>query len=234
MLDLLEPSGDDGRHILGGWKRMTDILARDGLYRELQRRILDHEYRPGETLPIRRLASELGVSTTPVREALLRLEGEFLVDRTPNNSARVAEITYKDIRDIVEVRLILGRQCGMLAALRITEDEKAECREILEELGKSCDFKQVMQADGRLHSALYAATRNAMLRRFFLQLRYQVSHLYYLIDDKALWCQSTVEEWCGILDAVCSGNGELSAKLLQDHIQNFVDEMGRALQFPSF
>jgi len=234
LLERFEPSGYDGRHTLENWKGMTDILTRDGLYKELQRRILDHEYQPGEILPIRKLASELGVSTTPIREVLLRLEGEFLVERAPKSSARVAQVTYKDIRDIVEVRLALGRQCGMLAALRITEDEKAACWEILEELGNSSDFKHVMQADGRLHSALYAATRNAMLQRFFLQLRYQVSHLYDLIDDEASWSQSTQQEWRGILDAVCCGNGELSAKLLQDHIQNFVREMQRILQPSSF
>jgi len=213
---------------------MTNILDRDGLYKELQRRILDHEFQPGEVLPIRKLARELGVSTTPVREALLRLEGEFLVDRSPNSSARVAEITYKDIRDIVEVRVSLGWQCGMLAAMRITEPEKNACREILGELMNATDFKQVMQADIRLTEALYAATRNALLQRFYLLIRYQASHLYDLIEDKESWRRRVGEEWSVILDAIFSGDKELSARLLQDHVQRFAGEMGKTLQLPSY
>ncbi len=212
---------------------MTNILDRDGLYKELQRRILDHEFQPGEVLPIRKLARELGVSTTPVREALLRLEGEFLVDRSPNSSARVAEITYKDIRDIVEVRASLGWQCGMLAAMRITEPEKAVCHEILNDLKNATDFAQVMQADIRLTEALYAATRNALLQRFYLLIRYQASHLYDLIEDKESWRKRVGEEWSIILDAICAGNKELSARLLQDHVQRFAGEMGKTLQLPS-
>lgn len=82
---------------------MADQLDYGDIHRELQRRILEREYEPGDVLSIRKLASEFSCSTTPVREALLRLEGELLVGRAPNNSARVAEITYKDIRDIAEV-----------------------------------------------------------------------------------------------------------------------------------
>lgn len=216
------------------WTYMTDLLARDTLYRELQRRILDHEFQPGEVLPIRRLARELGVSTTPVREALLRLEGEFLVDRAPNNSARVAEITYKDIRDIVEVRVSLGRQCGMLAALRITEAEKTACREFLSDLMNASDFKQVTQADIRLTEALYVATQNALLQRFYLLVRYQASHLYDLIENKDAWTRRIREEWSAIVDAVCSGDGALSASLLQDHVRGFVGEMGQTLQRPPY
>lgn len=209
---------------------MKDILNRDAPYKELQRRILDHEYMPGEILSIRQLAKELNVSTTPIREALVRLESDFLVDRTPHNSARVAGVTYKDVRDITEVRLALGRQCGLLATLRITESEKAECRAFLQEIKDAKDFETVMRADGKLHEALYAATRNAILQRFFLQIRYQVSHLYNLIEDEDVWCKIIYEEWCAILDAVFSGDGELSATLMGDHVQHFVSEMGKTLQ----
>ena len=212
---------------------MTDTATSGELYDELRRRILNYEYRPGETLSIRRLASDLGVSTTPVREALLRLEGELLIERAPNSSARVAEISYKDLCDIFEVRLMLEHQCGMLAALRITQAEKSACSTMLQELSDACDLKHVMQVDARLHDAMYAATRNRTLQRFARQLRHQVTHLWYLIEDEAAWCEAIHHEWKEILVAIFDGQQERSAKLLEDHVRRFIVEVQRPLQFTS-
>ncbi len=209
---------------------MAELLETSDIYHELQRRILEGEYDPGQILSIRKLASEFGISATPVREALLRLEGELLVDRAPNNSARVAEITYKDIRDIAEVRLSLGRQCGRLAAMRMTEAEKTVCCKLLEELKNATSFEQVMRSDGRLHEVLYAATKNAILQRLYLQIRYQVSHLYDLIKEKDAWRGFIYEEWVDILEAVFAGDSDRSADLMGSHVQHFVTEMSRMLQ----
>lgn len=105
---------------------------------------------------------------------------------------------------------------------------------LLEELKNATTYEEVMQADGRLHEVLYAATQNAILQRLYLQVRYQVSHLYDLIKEKNAWRRFISEEWEEILKAVFAGDADLSADLMGDHVQHFVSEMGRMLQAPPF
>jgi len=212
--------------------RMTHKMTSGELYQELRGRILNYEYRPGEPLPIRKLAADLGVGTMLIREALFRLEGELLIERPPNGSARVPQISYKDLRDIFEVRLMLERQCGALAAHRITETEKAACRKLLALLGQAVDLKETMQIDARLHDALYAATRNGTLQRFSMQLRHQVTHLWYLVEDEQAWCRTIHEEWRGILDAVFRGDEQESKLCLEQHVRRFITEVQGPLQVP--
>jgi DNA-binding GntR family transcriptional regulator len=83
----------------------------EDLYEEIKRRILHLEYQPGELLPMRKLAKSLGVSTTPVRETLVRLTNEKLVEWAPNSTARVAQVSFKELRDVFELRLLLEEYC---------------------------------------------------------------------------------------------------------------------------
>ena len=76
----------------------------DQVYEIIKQRVVTHQLRPGQALVEKQLAAELGVSTTPIREALLRLEYEALVTKTPYAGARVADISSKDVRDIFEDR----------------------------------------------------------------------------------------------------------------------------------
>jgi len=194
---------------------------------EIRRRILNYDYPPGTSLSIRKLAQELGVSTTPVREALLRLEDEGLVDRSPNNSARVAAITYRDYQDIFPLRLVLARQSAQLASQRISPAELAECDELLSELRQVEDFQSVNRIDLQLHSILYTATRNQFLQRAFVYIRFQATYAYGLRAQQKILADQICDEWRAILDAIRSSDGNKAADLIESHVQRSVEELQR-------
>lgn len=198
-----------------------------GIASEIRQRIMNYDYPPGTLLSIRKLAQELGVSTTPVREALVRLEDEGLVDRSPNNSARVAAVTYRDYQDIYPLRLILARQSAQLAAQRIGPSELAECDELLVRLKKVDDFQSVNRIDLRLHSILYSATRNGFLQRAFVYIRFQSTYAYPLGAQQKVQANDAYEEWRAILDAIRRSDGKQAADLMEVHIKRSVEELQR-------
>jgi len=198
-----------------------------GIAAEIRDRILSYVYPPGTTLSIRKLAQELKVSTTPIREALLRLEAEGLVDRSPNNSARVAEITYRDYHDVFPLRLVLARQSAQLAAQRISPSELAECDELLAQMKDVEDFHSVNRIDLQLHSILYAASRNQFLQRAFVYIRFQATYAYGLGAQQRVLADQMYEEWCAILDALRASDGARAANLIESHVQRSVEELQR-------
>ena len=81
------------------------VSTSEDIYQQIKARIVYLDYQPGDVLPIRKLANELGVSATPIREALVHLEYDGLVRRNHNTSAYVSEVSFRDLKDIFEVRL---------------------------------------------------------------------------------------------------------------------------------
>ena len=103
---------------------MNEYLPlRDVVFNTLRQAILKGEFQPGERLMEIQLAQRLGVSRTPIREAIRKLELEGLVIMIPRKGAEVAKITEKNMRDVLEVRLALEKLAMELACQRITEEE---------------------------------------------------------------------------------------------------------------
>ena len=114
---------------MGGFKQtmMDDFLPlRDVVFRTLRQAILTGEMKPGERLLEIHLANKLGVSRTPIREAIRMLELEGLVIMVPRRGAQVAQITEKSMSDVLEVRCALDELAVELACERISEEEKRE------------------------------------------------------------------------------------------------------------
>jgi DNA-binding GntR family transcriptional regulator len=199
------------------------------LYEEIKRRILHLEYQPGEPLPMRKLAKSLGVSTTPVRETLVRLTNEKLVEWTPHSTARVAQVSYKELRDVIELRLLLEEHCGMLAARRIPLDTLGRSEELLRQLDGEADLHRVMQIDAELHDIVYEGTQNAMLARFLRLLRHKVATLWFLIEPGDKWARIIASDWPAMLTALSQRDEERSARLHRSHVEKFVAELERPL-----
>ncbi|MDE5932112.1 MAG: GntR family transcriptional regulator, partial [Lachnospiraceae bacterium] len=109
---------------------MDEFLPlRDVVFNTLRKAILTGELKPGERLLEIHLANQLGVSRTPIREAIRKLELEGLVIMIPRRGAEVAQITEKSLRDVLEVRRALDALCAELACDRITEEEKQRLKE---------------------------------------------------------------------------------------------------------
>ena len=158
--------------------QMNEYLPlRDVVFQTLRQAILRGELKPGERLMEIHLAQKLGVSRTPVREAIRKLELEGLVLMIPRKGAVVAEITISDLEDVLEVRMTLEELAVRYACKRITAEQLAELRHLAGEFKKSLygnDVGACAQADVVFHDAIYEATGNKRLIQILNNLREQM------------------------------------------------------------
>jgi DNA-binding GntR family transcriptional regulator len=141
-------------------------------YRALMQEIVSFTLSPGEDLDEATLVGRLGVSRTPVREALVRLAAEGLVQLVPNRGARVAPMGWNDIREHLEAFDVSQRLVTRWAALRRTDDQIENMQ--TERLAFEKAFKQedpvaMLDANFRFHAAIGAACRNSLIQRFYMQ-----------------------------------------------------------------
>ena len=199
------------------------IPLRDVVFKKLRRAILLEELKAGERLTEIRLADRLGVSRTPIREAMRKLELEGLVVMVPRRGAVVAKISEKNLRDVLEIRRVLDMLCARLACERMSEEAKEElntaCQDF-EEAVKSGDLRDVAQKDVALHNIIIEATGNLTLQQMLDNLaeqmyRYRVK---YLKDDSQY--QTLSREHRAICKSIMSGDQETAVRLAKEHIDN--------------
>jgi len=153
------------------------LPLRDVVFNTLRQAILRGELKPGERLMEIQLANKLGVSRTPIREAIRKLELEGLVLMIPRRGAEVAEITEKSLRDVLEVRSALEELAVDLACDRITGEDVDKLREAAQEfkeVSKSADVTALAEADVKFHDIIYFATENQRLIQLLYNLREQM------------------------------------------------------------
>ncbi len=165
---------------------MTDNLTlnmdaylplRDVVFNTLREAILKGELQPGERLMELQLASKLGVSRTPIREAIRMLEQEGLAVTMPRKGAEVARMTLKDMEDVLEVRDALDELAAQIACERMTAEQMQTLRDTkkeFEELLESGDVKKIADVDVRFHDIIYEATDNARLVSLLGNMREQL------------------------------------------------------------
>lgn len=157
---------------------MSEYLPlRDVVFNTLRQAILRGELKPGERLMEIQLANKLGVSRTPIREAIRKLELEGLVLMIPRKGAEVADISEKSLRDVLEVRKALEELAVKLTCDKIKSAQIRELRQAAEEFRrtlKSNDITQIAEADVRFHDVLYEATDNQKLVQLLNNLREQM------------------------------------------------------------
>ena len=157
---------------------MNEYLPlRDVVFNTLRQAILKGELKPGERLMEIQLADRLGVSRTPVREAIRKLELEGLVVMIPRKGAEVASITESDLQDVLEVRRALEELAGSKACERITKEELVKLKEASAEFEKiidSGDLTMIADADMHFHDIIYQATGNARLNQILNNIREQM------------------------------------------------------------
>jgi DNA-binding GntR family transcriptional regulator len=131
------------------------------LFLKLRDAIINGDLKPGERLMEIKLADKMGVSRTPVREAIRKLELEGLVLMIPRRGAEVAPITENDLRDVLEVRKAMERLAVELVCEKITEKEIAELERELVELKlavENDDINEIVKNDVEFHDIIYEAT----------------------------------------------------------------------------
>ena len=153
------------------------LPLRDVVFNTLREAILRGDLVPGERLMELQLAAKLGVSRTPIREAIRMLEQEGLAITIPRKGAIVAGMTEKDMQDVLEIREALEELSVQVACDKITEEEVARLRENMENFEdslKSGDLKRMAEADVEFHDVIYQATDNLKLINMLNNLREQM------------------------------------------------------------
>lgn len=198
------------------------------VFHTIRENILSGKYATNEELKEKSIGEELGVSRTPVREALRQLELEGLVTIIPNKGAYVVGISQKDIRDIYEIRSRLEGLCARWAAENISKEQLDE----LEENIYLSDFhsakgnsEQVVELDNRFHEILYNASGSKELRHVLLDFHHYVQRVRKItlaVQDRAI---SSNAEHRKIVEALKLHDGELAEKLANYHMMNTIHNM---------
>ena len=193
--------------------------------------ILKGRYKQQDELREATIGKELGVSRTPVREALRQLELEGLVTIVPNKGAYVTGISQKDIWDIYQMRKYLEGMCARWAAEHITEDQLEELEEtiLLSEFQmkkeNGYNKEQVTGLDGRFHTILYEASGSRMLCHVLTDFhRYVQMARKSSINVKAR-AEKSIEEHKAILQAIRDRNPDLAEQLAKEHIVHVMQNL---------
>lgn len=201
---------------------MNEYLPlRDVVFQTLRQAILRGEIRPGERLMEIHLAQKLGVSRTPVREAIRMLELEGLVTTIPRRGAVVADITVSDMEDVLEVRLALEELAVQIVCKRLTKEQLDELKGLAAGFRRTLDGDDVgecAQADMAFHEAIYNATGNKRLVQILNNLREQMYRyrMEYLKDRSSH--QVLAEEHAEILQALEDRDEQKALEATRRHI----------------
>lgn len=196
---------------------------REMVYESLREAINLCRLRPGERLMEIQLAEEMGVSRTPVREAIRKLELEGFVAMVPRKGAYVAGISLKDIVDVFEIRASLEALAAGLAAERITDEEMELLERSLVEISEfSTDenIKAIVDGDVNFHDIIYKASRNHRLVQIITHLQEQIHRFRMTSLSQPGRTKIALDEHKSIVEAISDRNVELAQQLAREHIEN--------------
>lgn len=199
------------------------LPLRDVVFNTLRQAILRGELKPGERLMEIHLADRLGVSRTPIREAIRKLELEGLVTMIPRRGAEVARITEKNLRDVLEVRRALDAFSCELACDRITKQEEEELRRACEEFADATttrDATVIAAADVRLHDIIVRAAGNDRLTELINNLSEQMYRYRFEYIKDTSNHDKLIEEHRIIYESIVKKDKQTAARTAKLHIDN--------------
>ena len=195
---------------------------RDVVFENLRTAILDGNLKAGQRLMEVQLAEQLGVSRTPIREAIRKLELEGLVVMLPRKGAYVANMSFKDLIDVLEIRATLEGLAASLATERRSDDDVVELEKLAKEFEtclREADVEGVLKKDVDFHEKIFLMANNKKLYQLITSLWEQVHRFrvtYVSNYDASL---SLVDEHNRILEAIKAGDTELAKKYATEHIE---------------
>ncbi|MFA4885655.1 MAG: GntR family transcriptional regulator [Desulfotomaculaceae bacterium] len=203
---------------------------REMVFESLREAIILGRLRPGERLMEIQLAEEMGVSRTPVREAIRKLELEGFVVMVPRKGAYVAGVSIKDIADVFEVRAALEGLAAGLAAERITDEEMDHLEEAIVMISGEEDFLQVVKGDSMFHELIYKASRNHRLIQIITHLQEQINRFRLTSLSVPGRLKIAVGEHKKITEAICSRDVDLAHSLASEHMENAEQNLLNAIR----
>lgn len=201
------------------------------VFQKIRDNILNGTYKEQDELRENTIGKELGVSRTPVREALRQLELEGLVTIIPNKGAYVTGITPKDVKDIYIVRSLLEGLCARWATEHITEEQLDELEEIvllsefhIKKEGHN-NIEQIAILDGRFHAVLYEASDSRILSHVLMDFhRYvQMARKSSIVSEER--ARKSIREHKQILRAIKDKDADLAEQLANEHILHVIQNL---------
>lgn len=211
---------------------------REIVFETLREAIISGKLLPGERLMEIQLAEEMGVSRTPVREAIRKLELEGLVVMVPRKGAYVAGMTVKEMVDVFEVRTALEGLAAGLAAERATAEEIEEMERAvfqISEVSDGLNLDTLVERDTNFHDLIYKASHNQRLVQIITHLREQLNR--FRTTSLALPGRGkyAVDEHKGIVEAIGARDVELATNLAREHVeiaeQLFLSALGEVKKY---
>lgn len=208
-----------------------DYSLRGRVFQKIREDILNGVYKENEELRENTIAKALGVSRTPVREALRQLELEGLVKIIPNKGAFVTGISPQDVKDIYAIRSLLEGMCARWATEHISEEQLDELEEVilLSEFhikkAQGEKTQQVTELDGKFHEILYEASNSRILKHVLSDFHKYVRLARKASVTKESRAQKSIEEHKSILQAIKNKDADLAEALANQHMMNVMKNL---------
>ena len=203
------------------------ISIADQVFEVLELNILSGQYERGELLTEIKLSEQLGVSRTPIREALRRLEQEHIIEST-SKGVKVIGISREDIADICAIRLRLEGLAARWAAERADESGIAQLKEIVELqefYTQKEDPDSIKNADSRFHQTIYALCGSTCMRDTLEPLHRKLLKYRRVSVSRQSRAQKSLEEHRAIYQAIADHDGENAERLTVLHVENARDSI---------
>ena len=178
--------------------------------------------KPGERLMEIQLAEELGVSRTPVREAIRKLELEGYVIMMPRRGTYVANLSIRDVNEVFEIRTSLDSLASGLAAERITDEELERLQRLLVMIGEYIEennMEKIVETDTEFHDILYQASRNTRLVGIIFNLREQLTRFRATSMAYPGRLKETLEEHRHLVEAIAQGDALEAQHAAEEHME---------------
>ena len=220
------------------FEKISDIqLLKHKVYEAIKRRIIDLTLPPGEQLVEQRLAEGLGVSKSPVREALLRLEREGLVYTLPFKGCFVAEITEKEIHEIFQFREALEAFCLKKACRSFSEEEMRKVKEILSEANEALQQENInrcVEYNIQFHDFIFSKSNNERIIHAYSMLRDELNR-YWNIARRILGrVAKSQKEHIWILEAIEQRDEFEAERRLSEHLHSLLDDFINSKELQSY
>ena len=193
------------------------------VFEYLRNAILNGELKPGERLMEVTIAEQLGVSRTPVREAIRKLEKESFVIMIPRKGAYVADLTKNDILEVLEIRQELEGFAAALSAERMTNEEKAKLSQILESFNEglaNMDKKKMIERDNEFHSFIFGGSKNQRLINLIHELHDQFQRFRLIYFNEFSNYQEIQASHGRIYEAILKNDPKTAREEAESHVES--------------
>ncbi|MCZ7542999.1 MAG: GntR family transcriptional regulator [Anaerolineae bacterium] len=201
---------------------MPDTTRQDLVYNSLKERIMNLTYRPGQPLVEVELADEFGVSRTPIREALQRLENEGMLVNAGRRGRVVYTLSIADTRELFDIKTSIEALVSRRAAERASESQIAAMRRALEDMRAAAAQEDVdvwFQADKRFHDHLFDAAAMPRAQELVRTLNEKWHRLRVGYTALGMRMHSSLGEHQAIMDAIANRDPDAAARVTADHLE---------------